>query len=74
MIPDFFKCSPGNNTLRILSLVYGLIFFNIGALVLFEKISESPILIDEKLGWGALCLVLGLVGLMASRRFKQRAG
>jgi len=63
---------PKSKLFSILSLVYGLVFCNVGAVVLYEKLSHPPVIFDATFLWGILSLLLGIVGLIAARRSKQK--
>jgi len=57
---------------RTLVLIYGLVFTNIGALILYEKLTRSPVAFDQTLKVGIACLILGLLALGAVYRSKKQ--
>jgi len=65
---DFLSKPPRSKLFSILALAYGLVFCNIGAMVLYEKLSRSPVVFDETFLWGVVSLLLGIAGLIAARR------
>jgi len=69
---NFLTKPPGHKAFRIAALIYGLVFVNAGALVLYEKFSQPPVVFDKTFGLGLVCLLLGLVGLWAARRSRNR--
>lgn len=68
---SFFKGS-GNKYFRIAALVYGLVFCNIGALILYEKFTNPPLVFDATFRTGGACLILGIIGLVIARRSRQQ--
>jgi hypothetical protein len=64
---------PGNKIFRIAALIYGLVLCNVGALVLYGKVSQPPVVFDSTFKIGVGCLLLGLIGLLAARRSKQQS-
>jgi hypothetical protein len=71
-INSFFN-APGNKFFRIAALIYGLVFCNVGALLLYEKFSHPPVVFDSTFSIGVGCLILGLIGLLVARRSKQQS-
>jgi len=69
---NFLSRPPKSKTFTVLALIYGLVFCNIGAMVLYEKFSHPPVVWDATLLWGGVSLVLGFIGLAAARRGKGR--
>jgi len=65
---------PANKYFRTAALIYGLVLFNIGALVLYDKISQSPVAFDATFRMGVGCLVLGGVGLYVAWLSKRHSG
>jgi hypothetical protein len=64
---------PGNRIFRIAALIYGLVFCNVGALILYEKFRHPPVVFDSSFRTGVGCLLLGLIGLFLARRSKQQS-
>jgi hypothetical protein len=62
---------PESKIFRIAALIYGLVFCNVGALLLYEKFSHPPVVFDSTFSIGVGCLILGLIGLLVARRSKQ---
>jgi hypothetical protein len=60
-----------NRMIRIAALIYGLIFFNMGAVILFEKLSARPVVIDEGFKGALLFVFLGLLALYAVVRARH---
>jgi len=60
-----------NKTFRILVLIYGLVFTNIGAILIYEKLSNPPVAFDQPLKVGIACLLMGLLALGAVYRSKK---
>jgi len=67
-----FNFLPKNKLVSILALAYGLVFCNVGAMVLYERLSRSPVVFDTSFLWGVISLLLGIVGLVAARRSKPQ--
>ncbi len=62
---DFSSKLRKNKIIRIAALIYGLIFFNIGVLVLLDKITTRSWEFDSTMRWGVGCFVIGAVVLVA---------
>ncbi len=69
---DFLPKPLRSKIFKWLVLIYGLVFFNIGALVLYEKFTRPPVAFDSTLRWGVASLLLGLVALIAAHRINQK--
>lgn len=64
---------PTNKYFRIGALIYGLVLCNAGALVLYDRLSQSPIVFDATFRMGVGCLILGGLGLYAARLSKRQS-
>lgn len=64
---------PTNKYFRIGALLYGLVLCNAGALVLYNRVSQSPVAFDATFRMGIGCLILGGIGLYLARLSKQQA-
>jgi len=60
-----------NRLIRLAALAYGLIFFNMGAVVLYEKFTAPEPVMDDTFKGGLLFCFLGLLALYAVARAKQ---
>lgn len=68
----FFKV-PTNKYFRIGTLIYGLVLCNVGALVLYNRFSQSPFVFDATFRMGVGCLILGGIGLYLARLSKRQS-
>lgn len=57
-----------NKTLRVMATIYGLVMFNLGALVIFNKISQPELVIDTNFKIAAACVIVGLIVLFYTRK------
>jgi|GEM_PF-1738473 len=59
-----------NKIARKLVLIYGVVMVNIGALLLYNKISAPEFVFDQGFKIGAGCLGIGLVALFVVQQNK----
>lgn len=60
-----------NRLIRLAALIYGLIFFNLGAVSLYDKLTVTPIVVDDGFKGALVFVFLGLLALYAVFRAKQ---
>jgi len=60
-----------NRLIRLAALAYGLIFFNMGAMILYDKFTAPELVIDDGFKGAVLFCFLGLLALYAVVRAKQ---
>jgi len=60
-----------NRLIRLAALIYGLIFFNLGAMMLYDKLRVRPVVIDEGFKGALVFVFLGLLALYAVVRARQ---
>lgn len=71
MPPKLFEKLCANKVYRNAAIIYGVILFNVGAVILYEKIGAAGFTFDTTVIWGGGCLVIGLavfLGACACRR------
>jgi len=59
-----------NKATRKLALIYGVIMVNVGAVLLYNKVSAPELVFDQGFQIGAASLGIGLVVLFLVNKFK----
>ncbi|BCR06019.1 hypothetical protein DESUT3_30880 [Desulfuromonas versatilis] len=71
MEPNFFSRNLRKKPFRIATFIYGLVFFNIGAVLLYEKFTKGGFSFDSEVRYGLVFLAMGLFALVALARSRN---
>ena len=70
MIFNLIERLRRSRPLRMFALAYGLVFFNIGLLALYNEFARPPVTFNETLRWGLASFAMGAAALFLFFRSK----